>query len=58
MLRDAECSQRQFAREVGVTPQQISNLLSGYSGVSLRLAVALERATQGRIRCADWLQAA
>ena len=55
-LRENEISQAGFASGAGLQRSEIHNLITGYRGATLRTAVAIERATRGRIMPADWLE--
>ncbi len=48
-------TEAQLARDAEVTPMQISHLMSGRRRASLEVAVALERASQGIIESAAWM---
>lgn len=44
-----------LARRTGTTPGAISRILSGQRTPSLATGAAIERATDGAIRVADWV---
>ena len=48
-------SQAQVARDAGVTPQCINQILLGLSRPSLTVAFAIEKATGGKVRAVEWV---
>jgi len=53
-LREQGLTQAQFAAEVGMTQGAVSRLCRRASGISLRRAVEIERATNGGVPASSW----
>ncbi len=54
-LESEGLKQQEFAAKVGVNPSTICRLLDG-AEPRVTLAVRIEKATKGKVRCEDWLQ--
>lgn len=50
-----EGSQRDFAKEIGISEPHLSALSSGKKRPSLKLAVRIERLTKGAVSAASWV---
>lgn len=53
-LTQTNTSQAKLADQIGVSRAYMSQLVGGIKTPSLSVAVAIERATGGRIKAADW----
>lgn len=53
-LMQTNMSQAKLADQIGVSRAYMSQLVGGTKTPSLSVAVAIERATGGRIKAADW----
>lgn len=54
-VRDAGLSQKAMADTLGVDPSIISRLAAGKMKPGLDLAVAIERATNGKVTAVSWV---
>lgn len=57
-LSETKTSQAKLAEEIGVSRAYMSELVGGTKTPSLFVAVAIERATEGRIKAASWIEGA
>ena len=55
-LEETATSQRAFALSVGSYQSIISRVLSGRIQPSLKLAVSIEKATEGRVPASSWVE--
>lgn len=55
-LEETATSQREFALSVGSYQSIISRILSGRIQPSLKLAVSIEKATDGRVPASLWVE--
>jgi len=54
-LKHINKTQREFANEIGTTPNNLSSLIKGKSMPSLRLAYEIEKKTGGLVTVYDWI---
>lgn len=54
-LTAEKLNQDEFAVIVNTTPATMSRVIRGKQPPSLELAVAIEDATKGKVRCKDWI---
>lgn len=54
-LAETEIDQKAFAAMVKTDPATLSRIIRGSHPPKLALAVAIEKATKGKVRCEDWL---
>lgn len=55
-LADAKISQAQLARQANISRSYLSELVNGAKVPSLKVAMAIERATRGKVKAASWLE--
>jgi DNA-binding transcriptional regulator YdaS (Cro superfamily) len=53
---DGRMSQADFARQVGMSPGHLHTIMTGKRGVSLRQAIAIERATDRAVPAASLIR--
>lgn len=58
VIRESGESQKRWAARLGISPSYLSLLLRGHKQPSLDLAVAIEKATDGRVAVASWVRPA
>lgn len=54
-LNDAGETRSDFAKQLGVSRQYVSNLINGHTGATLKKAFAIQEATKGKVLAADIL---
>lgn len=55
-LEAAGYDQKTFADMVKTSPATLCRVLAGDHEPKLRLAVAIEKATNGKVKCRDWVR--
>lgn len=55
-LATAKVSQAELARQAKISRSYLSELVSGAKVPSLKVALAIERATRGKVKAASWLE--
>ncbi len=54
-LSAAKIEQLVFASMVNTTPSTLSRVLNGKQPPTLQLALDIEKVTEGKVRCEDWV---
>lgn len=54
-LKNKGIKQNHFAKKIGTTPSNLGRLIHGEGSITLRLAYAIEVATDGRVTLYDWI---
>lgn len=55
-LKSNKLKQNEFAESIGATTSTISRVLNGEHLPDLKLAVTIQRKTNGFVRCEDWVK--